>query len=148
VYAEAPNADVRAHAQAQLAQLMLECMALLWDLTTDLRAYVQAHASRWGTHAAAWFEALYVAGRSEAAMARQSQVSREHVHRTVRKILLDPALIVWLEDYFARRLGCPLQDALRALETRDSRRGIASIRIPWGRRCVRPLPAPWRSPEC
>jgi hypothetical protein len=210
VYAEAPDADVRAHAQTQLAQLMLagdrlflltcrirdyeerweiyqetlvhalrrlpwlwdrfgpqadlalylalclrtvlarralqpvlvplpaesidptcdietqvahaEYTVLLWDLTTDLRAYVRAHASRWGPHAAAWFEALYLAGQSEAALARQARVSREHVHRTVRKILLDPALMVWLEDYFARRLGCRLQDALRALETRDPRR--------------------------
>jgi hypothetical protein len=33
-----------------------ECTALLWDLTTDLRDYVQAHASRWGPRAAAWFK--------------------------------------------------------------------------------------------
>lgn len=99
-----------------------EYMARLWDLTTDLRAYVQTHAARWGPHAAAWFEALYVAGQSEAAIARQAQVSREHVHRTVRKMLLDPALLAWLEDYFVQRLGCPLQDALQALETQRSPR--------------------------
>lgn len=98
-----------------------ECTALLWALTTDLRAYVQAHAARWGPHAAAWFEATYVAGQSAAAIARQAQVSREHVHRTVRTILLDPALTAWLEDYFAQRLGGPLQEALRALETQDLR---------------------------
>lgn len=98
-----------------------ECTALLWALTTDLRAYIQWHASRWGPHAAAWFEAMYIAGQSTAAIARQSRVSREHVHRTVRKILLDSALTAWLEDYFARQLGCPLQDALRALEMQDLR---------------------------
>jgi hypothetical protein len=98
-----------------------ECIGLLWDLTTDLRYYVQAHAARWGPCAAAWFEATYVAGHAVTDIARQAQVSREHVHRTVRKILLDPALIAWLEDYFARRLGCPLQEALRALATQDPR---------------------------
>jgi hypothetical protein len=98
-----------------------EFTALLWDLTTDLRDYIQAHASRWGPRAAAWFEATYVAGHAVTEIARQAQVSREHVHRTVRKILLDPALIAWLEDYFARRLGCPLQEALRALATQDPR---------------------------
>ena len=41
-----------------------ECTALLWDLTTDLRDYVQAHAARWGPRAAAWFEATYVAGHA------------------------------------------------------------------------------------
>jgi hypothetical protein len=98
-----------------------ERIALLWALTADLREYVQGHASRWGSHAAAWFEAMYIAGQSAAAIARQARVSREHVHRTVRKILLDPALTAWLEDYFARRLGCSLQDALRALEMQDLR---------------------------
>lgn len=105
-----------------------ECTALLWDLTTDLREYVQAHASRWGPRAMAWFEATYVAGHAVIDIARQAQVSREHVHCTVREILLDPALIAWLEDYFARRLGCPLQEALRALETQDPRQGLLCLR--------------------
>ena len=115
----AESIDPARDVETQLAHA--ECTSLLWDLTTDLREYVQAHASRWGPRAASWFEATYVAGHSVTDIARQAQVSREHVHRSVRKILLDPALIAWLEDYFARRLGCPLQEALRALAMQDPR---------------------------
>ncbi len=105
--------------EAQVAYA--EYTALLWDLTTALRAYIQEHATRWSPQAALWFEALYVAGHSATAIARQAQVSREHVHRTVRTILRDPGLAAWLEAYFAQRLGCRLQDALHALAVQNPR---------------------------
>jgi hypothetical protein len=99
-----------------------ERTALARGLATALRAFVGTQAGRWGPQAVQWFEAAFGAGLSDAAIAREARVTREHVARTLGQIVRDPVMRAWIARYYHERLACSLADALAAIAAVDPRR--------------------------